>query len=344
MSVSLYDSRSLTESINKVKYVNPFVLDKVFSYKRTWATDKIDVEIVTGSSKMAQFVGANEPKPKNIAKLTRETKTVTLPRTFESKLFTANELMAFNAVGALYDQSQKLAFQKEMIALNLQELKERVLRRREQMAVEALCTGKISVTQSNTAWEIDYGYVDTEQLVTLSGTDLFTNSASKPVTKLRQYQKLIQRRSGVAPSIALLGSSAAEAFTGNAEVQKALNTLNYKVGQMDLTVPPVDGAFYIGRIGGVEFWEYTQQYVDDSGNAVDMLTADRMVLVAPSSSFRLHIGPAYRIVNQLPVAIQSELFLEVDDESDSRGLQWNCEQKSLPTIHDPGAVMSIKVV
>lgn len=152
------------------------------------------------------------------------------------------------------------------------------------------------------------------------------------------------KRSGINADVCLLGSAAAEAFIGNADVREALETNNFKVGALDLTVAPVTGAFYLGRINGIEFYEVTQQYVDDSGTTTDMLATDRAVLVASNAPFRVHLGPSYRIENQKAVAMMGEYFLEVDSESGSRFLQWNCEQKSLPTIHDPGAVISAKVV
>lgn len=340
----LYDSRSLTTGINQVKVPNPFVLNSIFKTKEQHSSDKIDIEITSGSEKLAQFVGTNDPTPRNVKKLTKKVVTVTLPRTFESKIFTAQELMDYNAIGNLYDDKAKAQAQAERITVNLSELKDRITRRREQMAIEALSTGKIIVSQSNIAFDYDFGFVNNKQLFTHTGAKLWTAADSDISAQLLTWRRSMMRDSGLNADILLLGSAAAEAALSNVKLRAALDANNNKVGQLDLTQKLAPGALFLGRINGVDLYEYNQQYLDESGTATDMLATDRAVLVASDGPFRVHLGAAYRIANQKASAIMGEYLLEVDSRSNEQMLQWNCEQKSLPTIHDPSCVISAKVV
>lgn len=344
--VDLYDSRSLTKAINKINATQPFILDKFFGAKEPHSADKVDIEIYTGSGKTAQFVSANDPEPKSVKKTTKTVKTVTIPRTYECKVFTAKELWDFNAIGNFYgtDQERKAA-QQERVARELAEMKDRVLRLREYMAGKALSAGKVSMDQDNFAFEIDFGFANSAQLITLTGADLWSASTSDPVKNLRAWLRSIARASNLSGSALLLGATAADAFVSNAGVLKALDNLNTRVGVMDMTTNYPGASLLAKNFMGLEVWEYNQQYVTPAGVATDIIPTDRAVLVAASDTMRTHFGPAYRINNNSSEAITGEFLLEVDKAKSSQTMiQWNCEQKSLPAVHDAGCVVSAKVV
>lgn len=345
LEVYLYDSRSLTSAVNKLNVPSPFVLNNVFKRKEVHNSDKIDIEIFNGSEKIAKPTSRGASQPLSISKQSKKVQTVSLIRTFESKIFDAHELADMNTIGAIYGtDAERKSAQADAINRELADLKNRVIRLREKIACEALATGKILISTDNLDIDYDFGFVSTKQLVTLTGADLWSASTGKPMKNLQSWKRDIMKRSGVAVKHLLLGTSAAEAFVGNEHVAKELDTNNKKVGAIDLTGDAGIGATYIGRVLGVDVWEYSQQFVNESGTAVDMIAADRAVAIGDSDNFRLHFGPSYRIENGIAVPKYSEFYLEVDERSGRQSLQWNLEQKSLPTIHDPGAVISAKVV
>lgn len=99
--IDMFESRSLTNAINRVQMVEPFILNTLFKTKQYHASDKIDIEIITGSDKLAKFVNPHEGA-QLIKKLSRSVKTLTLPRTFEKKVFTAIELANYKSIGNIY--------------------------------------------------------------------------------------------------------------------------------------------------------------------------------------------------------------------------------------------------
>lgn len=343
--VDLYSSRALTQAINKVAVTEPFVINTLFSKKEPHDSDKVDIEIVSGSGKIAKFVNANEPNPRPIKNTTKKVETVTIPRTYESKIFTAHELKDIGVIGDIYGSPEaKKAAQADKVALELVDLKERVLRVREKMACDAIATGLITVNQDNVAFGIDYGFVATEQLIELSGAAYWSATTSKPIQNLRLWKRMIMRACFYNADTLILGTGAADALLGNTDVLTMLHNNNTKVGNVDLTLDGTIAATYLGRLLGMNVYEYAQQYTDDEGSVQDMIPTNRAILIASKAPNRLHFGPAYRMDGNSVKSFNGEFLLEVNEKSNKTMLQWDCEQKSLPAIHDPGAVISVKVV
>ena len=154
--IDMFEARSLTNAINRAKVIEPFVLNTFFKNKQYHAADKIDIEIMTGSDKLAQFVNQHEGAIQ-IKKASKIVKTLSLPRTFEKKLFTALELANYKSIGNIYVTSpeERTRLANQMILQELEELKNRIIRRREQMACEALSIGKLTVSQDNIDFSVD---------------------------------------------------------------------------------------------------------------------------------------------------------------------------------------------
>lgn len=345
--VDLYDNRSLSEAVNIVKTTEPFVLSTFFGTTEPHERDTIDYEVYRGSEEIASFVHADDPNPRNVKKdVIKEVKTFKLPRTYESKFFTAQELAKINAIGQIYSTAQaRKAAQMDYITTEIEALKNRVVRLKEKMACEAISTGKIVVSQDNISFDYDYQFENNKQLITLTSGDLWSATTSDPVKNLRAWKKQIAKLSGVAAKKLLLGSTAAEKLLSNEKALKYLDNNNLSVGRMVGDQDPSGSSTYLGRLAGIELWEYHQSYVNTSGTVVDMIATDRVVLLGESRNMRVHYGAIDVIQNKVAVPMMAEYYLEVDEKSsNSRGIQWNLEQKSLPVIHDNGLVVSAKVV
>ncbi len=344
MAISLFDSRSLTQAINLLKTPESFVIDRIFSTVEMHSEDTIDYEVISGGGKVAQYANKHDIQPKPVVNLSNAAKSIIIPRTFESKVFTAKDLRDINTIGNVYSsEPAKQAAQKTRILQELAELKNRVILRRELLGCVGLDTGAISVSQDDISFSIDWNFVADTHKLTYTGTDLWTNEASTPLTQLLAWRKDISKRSGFNANILLLGSTAASAFINHADIKSYLDANNFRMGTIDLNSQPTAGVTYYGRIFGIDIYEYHQTYVNSSDVATDMITATSAVLVAPSNRFKLHIGSPYRIDSGVAKAVTVEYLLEIDKSSNDQFLQWNLEAKSLPTIHDPGCVITAKV-
>ncbi len=344
--IDMFETRSLTNAINKTKTIEAFVLNSVFKNKYFHAADKIDIEIIAGSNKLALFVNQHEGALP-IKKLSKAVKTLSLPRTFEKKLFTALELANYKSLGNMYVTSpeDRTKISNQMILQELDELKNRIIRRREQMACEAISTGKVVINQDNVDFSVDFEFENNVQLLTLTSNAKWSETSSKPLVNLLGWKRDIMRRCGINADMLILGTEAADAFVSNESVKKELDTSNNKIGVMDLTQNQSRSGMFIGRILGVDIYEYNQQYTKPDETTADMINPKNAILIASQSpGFRVHFGPIYRIENGNLKIYQNELFVETNTNTDKTALDWKVEQKSLPTIHEPNALISAVVL
>ncbi|ROL58650.1 hypothetical protein D9V86_11710, partial [Bacteroidetes/Chlorobi group bacterium ChocPot_Mid] len=75
-NINIYDKRSLTNAVKKVKTVEPFVLNRFFKRQKPHSSEKIDIEIIESQAKLAQFVN-DEEGALLVGKKTKSVKTIT---------------------------------------------------------------------------------------------------------------------------------------------------------------------------------------------------------------------------------------------------------------------------
>ncbi len=344
---SLLSARTLTQAINKTKVIEPFFLNNVFKNKQYVKTKSIDIETITNNTRLARYVNDHE-KAIPISKTGRAYNTVKLPRTYEMKFFGLDEIENYKALGAVYgdaaisDRNREAA---TWVAQELQDLKERAIRRDEMIAAQALFTGGISIVQDNIEWSVDYGFEEDTHLIELTGDDKWNDADNTTILEqLRQYKMLIKKRCGTVPRIVVLGSNAATSFLSNAEVLKLLDNQNYRAGAVDLTRDPEANGMYLGSILNMQIFEYNQQYENASSVDTDMIDSNKMLMYADSNSFRQYHGAIYRLINGNLTMVSNDMFVESRSNDDQTAIEWRVEHKALPVIHDPDCLICATVV
>lgn len=339
-NIDIFEWRSLTESINKIVPPSSFLLDTIFKTKESHFADKVDIEIISGKQKLAHFVNKGEAA-KNVAKNVRQIKTVTLPRIFEKKVFTADELANFKSAGNVYvGSAADIIMQSEMYkAQELAELKDRVTRRLEHMAATILTTGAYTVSQDNIDWTLSFDFHATEQLITLTGNNVWGGTTSNIAKNLREWKKAIFKRTGANATTLVLGTTAAEKFVSDTAIQALLDNWNTVSGKMDLTQPIANGANFLGRVFGLDVFEYSAPYVDDSDAEQVAFGDAKALLVAPDNSFRQHFGPIARLMNGERVSIQADTLVMPVTSNDLTVMEWQAETRPLLAVHNPSRLV-----
>ena len=350
-TIDIYDGRSLTQAINQIIVPETFLLSTLFNNVQYHISYNIDIEIYRSSSTLALFAD-KEAEAKLIKKRTRKVQTITVPRTFEKKVFTAKELADYRNIGNIYlaDEATIMRQSDDYVAQELEVLKNRIQLRREQMAAVSLDTGALSISQDDLEFDLDYGYTS-DQKKTLTGVNLWSAATTgKPLNDIRGWKRAILRLKGIVPSIMILGSDAAAAFINNDQVQKFLETYRgFGAGQFELNNGMTQAGSFICTFLGIDVYEYTQQYVTvDASTSVEtahsMIGDNKAILVAKSPEFRIHYSPAYRIADGgLLQLLNQDMYIESQVSADRTKLEWRVEQNSIPTIHDPNCVISAVV-
>lgn len=343
--IDIYTWRSLTAAVNKIITPSSFILDTIFNRRVDHLTDKVDVELITGKQKLARFVNKGEGA-QLIAKSDRELRTVTLPRIYEKKVFDAEELASFKSAGSAYatSASDLSSAANEHILTELLDLKNRVIRRCEHLAVTGLATGAISVVQDNISLSYDWCYVADKHKITLSGADKWDQSTAKIIENIKAWKSKIFKATGKNPTTGLLGAGASNLFLNNSKVAAVFENPNIIAGRYDLTRPIYNGSTFLGRWLGIDWYEYINSYVDDSNNEQDMLATNACILYTPSENFRVHNGPIYRILpDGSSITILDRIVVTPLVSPDGTVLEWSCESKPLPVVHNPDEVISVIV-
>lgn len=342
--LDVFEKRGLDEYINNRHPLGTFVLNRVFKNERTHQDLTIDYEEINYKNTLAGFATSTAREPRQIGVAASPiAKTYTIPVTWETKVFSDTMLRDMNPVGNIYGSVEvQNKYIQELIATELDDLQQRVANRREQMACEALITGAQSVTTDGRVYSYDYGYTANEQTVTLS--TLWTTAAGNPVSDLKKQQNAIAKRCGLNADVVIMGEDVAEIFLSNTNVQKMLDTNNFRTGVVDVTSKQFDGAQLIAsNFCGMDIYSYPAQYTNDSGVATAMFGPKKMVMAATASKgFVLHKALTYEIGEHGErIANPGEYAMRVYRSKYGNGVEWTCKQASIPMIHEKNAVVSI---
>lgn len=339
----LFDGVALTDSINLIQEPEPFVLDKIFTSKRSNPNKNVALEIFRGSDGIAQFVTENG-EPKEVAKEPIKIEQFTIPKTYEKKTFSASELAKYQQFAKVVIENVGSASDRanEMVLRELASLKRRPYRLREKLGIEALTTGKI--VDASVGLNLDFGFVTNEHKFTLTGTAKWDTTTGSPTEDILQYRTIIGERTGNNANICLMGANAAKLFRKNAEVLKYLDTNNVRVGSITLNGQVNSAAIYLGNYLGVDIYQYLQRYTNASNVKTKMFTDNIVTIIAPSDSFAIHSGPLEKIneQNELEFFMEDLLVTPVRDRYD-KVLEWLCEQRSVPFIHNIDNVITATV-
>ena len=107
--------------------------------------------------------------------------------------------------------------------------------------------------------EIDFGFSNTETL-----SKKWSAAGSDPIADLQKWKRAISKDGYVNANICIMSVDAANAFIGNANVQKLLDIRNYEIA----TIKPRElsnGVSFIGNIPmmGLSIYTYDEWYLDD---------------------------------------------------------------------------------
>lgn len=338
MNFDIYNWIELTEAVSKIPPKATFLQTNVFKTKRFHATDTIAWEVLTGSNQISKFK-SKYGDPSAVGTSTREVKSATLPRIFEKKVFEASDLqMISNAVNIVpTGANQVISKADELLLYELTTLKDRIINTIEWQCAKALSTGELTMVGDDVTYYYNYGYEEGKQIV--SPTSAWSGSTAKIKKDLQAWKKLIYARSGQNPSLCLLGSNAASAFVDSEEVQKALDTLNYKVGVLNLNEGAKAGAIYLGTFMGIDFYEYSFNI-----NGEEAFGSNLAVLLAPNDTFQVHFGGINRIQDGKNQVFVQDILVQTKPNQYDTAVEIIVESKPLPIIHNPDLVVVAQVV
>lgn len=339
MSIDLLHWRSLTEAVRDIQVPGKMLLEKVFKRVRKHSTNNIDVDIIIGNKKMVPFVSPVEAGVV-VTKLGRKTSSVIAPRLRPKITLNPADFNERAAGSSVYvSEVERDKYKKEKIALEQLNMKHQCFRRIHWMCAQAL-TGKIVVNQDNLAFEVDFLLPETHKPVLVSseaaGYNKWDGKDADILKNIRDWKRLGAQK-GHNLRLGISTPSATDAMLKNDDVRKLLDLRNANIGQIVL-----DGMDYIGRIDGVDIFEFSEEYVDDSGTSHPMLPDKTFTLLDPDARFDMNYGA----IQDLDAGgnVVTDFFSKSWTQKDPSALWLLVETDPLPTVNEPGALVHATVL
>jgi hypothetical protein len=314
----------------------------------THSTKSFLIDVQKKTRQISPFVRDDLPGT-NMSRDGYETLSFTPPHMAPERNLTNKDLeqrvAGDNVVEISADNASPEARATALMQNDMLDLEESNERARERMACEALSTGKNIINgEGYDNLEIAQP-IPSDNIITLSGTSLFSSASSDPIAKLREFRRKITRVGGLGAGDAVFGSNAWDAFVSNSKVQAYLDKLHMTLGNIaptpDQTFP---GVTFQGIIEGVPLYTYDEFYFDTETKAdKPMIPVDRMILIGSGCRMEMHYAAIYDGALGTVNKTQSYAYTWIT-EGKPRAKHLCVESAPLPVVVNGGGVISAKVI
>jgi hypothetical protein len=323
---SLFQTRVLTEAINKIKPVKTVILNKVFGTKKFLPTGLFQWDIKSGSERILKNLRVHEPA-QVASSMGKKTVTCNGTRFSEKRFIAAADLESVRA----YGQNVQAELISAKIADEQVDMKAKVDRTREFMAAKAI-QGTIVDDAGTTLVDFAFGG---SQTPTLTGKSKWTDSESDPIANIRAWQKIIVQAVGeVDVFYAFCGSTAMDALIANKAVQELLK---YVKGDQ------IAEKGRVAFLAGTEIEEILGSYLDSSSVRQDLIPANSFILVGVSMQTASELyAPVVDLkdANGVGSANPASMFFSKSwEEEDPSGRWIKVEARPLPILYKPECIV-----
>lgn len=343
-TAELYSPKQMTQALLESLPVRRFLTSTFFG-EEVHDTKSFQIDIWRGSRRLAPIV-SRVMGGKVVDREKFSTKEFTPPYLKPKKVTEADHILTRQPGEIVYTAqggNSPMARAAALLGRDLAELDDSINRRIEAQAAEALASGQVTCKGDGVDLVVSFDFA-ASHTPTLTGTDLWTNAASDPIAKLREWKRLIAKDAGITATDVILGTTAADAFLANPQVKAAMSQWNALYGNLN----PVDvgeGVTRLGRVADLDIWTYDEWYINDAGTEVPMIPVNKCIVIARSLRAIVHYG----VISDIDAAAgntsyASRVFAKSWVESDPSCRQLLLQSAPLPVVHQTNAVISAVVV
>lgn len=263
--MDIFATAVLTRVVASLIGAQPFMLNSFFRTEQNETSEEIHFDVATGKRRVAPFVS-----PVVAGKVVESkgftTKTFKPAYIKDKRVFDINRPLKRamgEQIGGNLSPAERV---QAMLAYELNDQVEMVLRRLELMAVEALRTGSITVSGDQYPTQnVNFGR-DAGLTVALTGGNRWGQAGINPLNSLQDWGLLVAKASGADARQVIMDVDAFKVFAADANVQKLLDRFR---GQdaLNPTVAGVGGR-YMGSTGDFDIYVYADWYEDPTTGTV----------------------------------------------------------------------------
>lgn len=327
----LLERRTLIAAINDPSLEVPqqFFIKNFWGAPRQTYSEIADILITKGSRGLARF--RNLAQQGNVVgRVQGELITFRFPYIREKKVIEAAAIINPRSLGEVYVTSGNgiQEAKRQAIATDLQDLKNRILRREEWMASQLLTTGKIIYADEWVSFALDFQMPSSHKPV-LSGLALWGASGADILGNLNTWSTLIQRATGRPGADVIMGETAAMAFLKDPTIHKLLDNNNLPAGRITIDVTAAD----LGTFGGFRFRRHSELYTADDGTTKNYMP-ENGILMLPTG-FRT--DRLFGVIPEVGQLYADPFFSKSWEEQDPSVLWILAAARPLPIIEEAGS-------
>lgn len=326
----VFTPRQLSMAVNLMKPAPTRVLDKVFARKKPQYGNVFEWDIKQASGQLLGNISTSAEASVS-GGIGRKNVTCSAPRYAEKRFISASDLDGMRRFGS-GSESELLA---DRVHDEQFDMRQKVDLTREFQAVKAL-SGQVVDKDGQVL--VDYN-LPAEHLPTLTGTALWTDTASDPVKNIRGWKKMISQKGVVNGFAAFCGSAAMDALINNTNARELLQ---YTGGQQ------IAEEGRIARLAKVDIDEYDGTYTDDNGTMHDLIPDNVFALVGIGPQVAAELfAPVVDL--QAPAGVGKGkkagiFFSKMWEVQDPSGKWIKVEARPLPVLFQPLCVVWAVVI
>ncbi len=290
MAKEIFDRRVIQASVEQMYPVNMGLYDLFFGGKEVDPVDTeyVEVDIYKGSRRISKYSkrGFRGSQVENVG---YKTVTYKPPLMSPEKTTRAAELFKKEFGKSVYDTEDKSKRAYAKLGKDFAELKEMCERTKLTQVSSALSSGTITIDENGESRTIDFDMPSSHKIV-LSGTDLWSDSASDPIADIKTWKRMIQNDSGLSCDAMVFGNDVVDAFVAHQKVQDYMNLRRLNLGEITMTTLD-NGLVKIAEVHGVTIYSYDEMIRDESTQQnVPVISDDTVLFGSTKAKVAVHFA------------------------------------------------------
>lgn len=345
--VNIYTPRYLAEVVRQAPPVHTFFRDTFFTNIKTFATERVDIDLVKGDRRMAAFVhprvGGEVLKSQGY-----QTESYKPPLINPYDVTNADQLMQRLPGEDMYSGVTPAQRAAKKLLDEYKVLNDATTRREEWMAVQAIVTGSIPVVGKGVNETISFGLTNK---ITLTGDNKWDGSKADILGNLGDWVDKVLHGGFANVDMVIMGKTAKNLFFDNEKVQKVLDNRRMMLGELAPKDLP-NGVRYLGRLAdpSLELYSYGEVYYDDwtdpaKPTTKPLIPENAVVLISSKPDYMLAYGACTYIddASQQWVTAETSRLLRsyVEHHPDRRFLELQAHPLPIPDKVDSWLVATV---
>ena len=279
--MDMFSTGVLRKVVAALPRLSRFFLDKFFPEVQTEVTEEIHFDVEKSRPRLAPLVSPLVAG-KVVTGAGYKTGTFKPAYVKDKRRFNPNrplKRVIGEQIGGALDPMSRLRL---LLTNELTDQVAMLTRRQEVMAIEALSTGKITV--SGEGYETTVVDFERDAALTVNLTDdaEWGDDGVSPLKNVNEWALLVLKASGATVTDVVFDQKAWDLFAADPQVTKRLDLLRAASnGFVSLGKAPIEGARYMGTIDDYRLWVFAGWYENDSGILTPYLPDHTVIMSGP---------------------------------------------------------------